>query len=165
MDKTLNEGVRHAHCDNIPVIVIRVMRDIQHGLFYLTDTVAEEIDRYHRYGIAFGIVCPDDIVLVGILCPEILAETQSLCVKPCLLQLYEDKLLLATLVDDGRGEVYAEHRDIVTVGVGILMRTNLHTHHLTLQECGDKGARYPLVLNKIFEDGIIYGVRDVYSHG
>ena len=90
---------------------------------------------------------------------------QGLCVKPCLLQLYEDKLLLATLVDDGRGEVYAEHRDIVTVGVGILMRTHLHTHHLTLQKCGDKGARYPLVLNKIFEDGIIYGVRDVYSHG
>ena len=85
MGKALYKRVRHAVCHLVAVIVIRPMANVKHRLLNISHTVTEQIYRYHRDAVAVGTAILVDIVGVGILRAEILAETQCLRFQPCLL--------------------------------------------------------------------------------
>ena len=60
------------------VVVERLVTDIEHRLLDVAHTVAQQIYRHHRYGMAVAVVLRGDVLGVGILRAEILAEAQRL---------------------------------------------------------------------------------------
>ena len=85
MHKTLYKRVRHSLCNLHTIIVVRLVPYIKHRLFYFTHTMTQQINGYHRYAIVVVVVVLQYVVGVGILSAKILAETQCLRLKPCLL--------------------------------------------------------------------------------
>ena len=85
MHKTLYKWVRHSLCNLHTIIVVRLVPYIKHWLFYFTHTMTQQINGYHRYAIVVVVVVLQYVVGVGILSAKILAETQCLRLKPCLL--------------------------------------------------------------------------------
>ena len=65
---------------------------------------------------------------------------------------------MAVRLTYGRPEVDAEHRQRVAIIVTILVWTNLHCHHVLLQQSREDGTRYPLILHQVLEDNVIYRV-------
>ena len=89
------------------------MVHVDHGLLYVANKVAKQVDGHHGIGEALGRVVAY-VHLAAILRAKILSEAQRLGVEPRLLQLYQYHAVLqiaivrVPLAHCG-GEVYAEH--------------------------------------------------------
>ena len=74
VNKAFHKWVRKALGNLYTIVVIRLMANIQNRLLYLSYTMTEEINSYHRNTVAMRVGVLDDIVGIGILRAEILAE-------------------------------------------------------------------------------------------
>ena len=109
--EALDERLRVAVLNHIAVVVVDVMVDINYRLLYVAHLMAEKVDSHHGIGKAVsGVIA--HVAFVAVLSAKVLAETQSLGVEPCLLQLYQHDAVLRrvtfALTHSGR-EVNAEH--------------------------------------------------------
>ena len=107
------------------------MTNIDDGLLYLAHIVTKQIDGYRRQCVA--VTC--NILGIGVVNTQILAETQRLRRQPSLLQLNEYQPLRTVIITDGSTEVNAKHRQGVALRVDILMRPHLDLHNVLLQQC------------------------------
>ena len=107
--KALHKRVGHSFGHLIAIIVIRLVTHIKHRLLNFSNTVTEQIHRYHGDTIAIGAAILVNVVRIGILGAEILAETQCLRFQPCFLQLNEHKFQSAVLLSHLCSKVNAEH--------------------------------------------------------
>ena len=139
------------------------MSDIDNRLGDVAYTMTKQIDGNHRKGMPVLAVL-DDILLAAVLGSEILTEAQRLRLYPCLLQLYEDKMLTAILLAYRSTKVNAEHRDVITRGIDILMGTLCYLDDILLQQSGKDGACDTFILHQILEHSIIYGICNVQFH-
>ena len=114
----------------------------------------QQVNGYHRYGLPIV----HHVFRVGVVNPQILAETECLRVKPGLLKLYQDEVLLAVRLANGGTEINPEHRKGVATVVAVLMGAHLDGHNVLLQQSGQDGAGYALVLHQVLEYYVVYGV-------
>ena len=116
--------------------------------------MAQQVNGYHRYGLSIV----HHILRVGVVNTQILAEAECLSVKPGLLKLYQDKMLLAVRLANGGTEVYPEHRQGVATIVAVLMGAHLDGHYVLLQQGGQDGAGNALVLHQVLKYYVVYGI-------
>ena len=107
--------------------------------------MAQQVDGHHRYGVSPTIFW-QHVFHIGILCAEILAETQCLGFEPSFLQLYQYQVTRAIAFLDGGSEVDAEHGESVTPDVGVFVPSGLDCHYVLFQKCRQQGAGYTFVL-------------------
>ena len=161
--KALHKGIGLFALQHIAVIVVCLVTDVDDGGRNVSHPMAEDIHRHHRQGMSTATVV-HDVLLLAILRTEILAETQRLRLKPCLLEFNEHKVFSSVFLTDGGTEINAEHGDVLTRHVGILVRPLLHLHHLLLQQRGEQRTGDALVLHQIFEHRVVYRVREIKLH-
>ena len=162
--ETLHKRVGHP-CGHLhSVIVVRLVLYIKHGLLDVAHAMSEQIDGYHRYAPTIGVIILDDVVGIGILRTEVLAETQRLRLQPCLLQFYEHQFQASVVLAHLGSEVDAEHRDLVTRTVGVFMLPHIHFGHLLFQQGRKYGLGHAVVLHQVFEHRIINRVCNTYYH-
>ena len=123
------------------------MAGIHHRLRYVAHAVPQEIDGHHRDGVAGILPCLLYVLFCIVLRGQIAAETQRLCINPCLLQLYEHQAYGAVVLLYPGGEVYTEHRQLVTCDVGVLVPAHLHADNLLLEQGGQYGLGNALVFH------------------
>ena len=97
----------------LAVIVVHIMIDINHRLFYIAHTMAEQIYSHHRIGEALGRVGAN-VHFVAILRAKILPKAQGLGVEPCLLQFNKHhavfkRLAISVFLSHGGSKVNAKH--------------------------------------------------------
>ena len=126
--------------------------------------MTKQIYGYHRYAIAVRVIILQDVVGVGVLCTEVLSETQCLRLKPSLLKLYQYKFKTAIILTDLGTEVDAEHRNLVTCAVGVFMFTHLYLYHLSLKKGGKHSLGHAVVLHEVFENRVINRICNTYHH-
>ena len=85
--KALDKGVWQALGNFVPVVVVRLVVDVEDRLFDVAHFVPQQVDGNHWYGISvFETFLFLNIIGVRILCSKVLAETQRLGFDPGLLQ-------------------------------------------------------------------------------
>ncbi len=146
------------------LIVIGLVQDIQDRLLDVTHTVPQEIDTYHGDAHAALVSLPNDVVGVGILRAQVLAETQCLRLEPGLLQFYEHKLQAAVILAHLRSEVYAEHGYLVAAAIRVLVLAHLHLDDLALEQGRQYCLGHALVLHQVLEHRIINRVGHTDNH-
>ena len=162
--QAVDKRVRQA-LDNLRTVVVeRLVADIEHRHLNVAHTMAQQIYRHHRYGMPVAVVLRGDVLRVGILRAEILAEAQRLRLKPRLLELYQYKVAAAVRLPNLRREVDAEHRNLVARAVGVLMTTDMNLDNILLQQCREQRPRDALVLNEVLEHRIVYRIGNMYHH-
>ena len=161
--KALHEGTVFTALDQIAVIVVGVVVDINHRSGDVPHTMPQQINGHHRQRMLVLAVL-HDVLLARILGAKILAEPQSLSFQPCLLQFYQHHMFMPVLLTNGRTEINAEHRYVVSRHVHILMGALLHLHHLLLQQGRQQGAGDTLVFHQVFEHRIINRVGHIQYH-
>ena len=102
--QTVDKRIRQALCHNVVIVVKRLVAYIEHRLLHITNLVTQQIDGYHRQ----TTTRVQHILRIRIMHAKILTETQSLRVKPSLLQFNQNKMLLAVGLTDSCTEVDAE---------------------------------------------------------
>ena len=150
VDKRIGKPLR----DYVVVVVERLVVDIKHRLLDVANLMAKQIDGHHRQGMV-GVM---HVLRVGVVHTQILAEAKGLRLKPCLLQLYQDKLLFAIFITDSGTKVYTEYGKRVAVLVAVLMGTDFHRHHIHLQQGRKDGPGYAFILHQVLEHYIIYRI-------
>ena len=108
------------------------MVHIEHRLLYVAHLMAQQVDRHHGKGMTVAAL-RYDVLRILILHTKVLAETQCLRLKPGLLQFYQDEVLATVRLAHRGTKVDAEHRQRLTLVVGILVRTHLHFCDVLLQ--------------------------------
>ena len=98
------------------------------------------------------------ILGVGIMNAQVLSEAKRLRIKPGLLELYQDKMLLTVLLTDSSAKINTEHRQGVPGLITILMGADFHGHNIFLQQCGKNGTRNTLVLHQVLKHYVIYRI-------
>ena len=140
------------------------MPHIKYRLLYVTHAMTKKIYCYHRYAIAVGIVLLKNVIGIGILGTQILAETKCLRLKPGLLKFNKHKFKTTILLTHLRSKIDAEHGNLVTCAVGVFMLTHLNLHHFLLQKCRKHSLGNAVVLHKILEHRVINWVCNSYYH-
>ena len=163
MRQALHKRIVVATCQQVAIIVVRMMVDVDHRRRDVANPVAEQIDGHHREGMLVSALL-HDVLLPRILGTQILAEAQGLRLQPGLLQFDEHHMLPAVLFADGGTEVYAKQRDVVTRDIGILVWPLHHLHHPLLQQGRQDGAGNALVLHQVLEHRVIDRVRYIEFH-
>ena len=163
--QALHEWVRHPLCHLHAIVVVGLVPDVQHRLLDVSHPMPEQVYGYHRDAVAVGIGVLQDVVGVGVLRAEVLAEAERLRLEPCLLELYKDELQAAVVLAYLRPEVDAEHGYLIARAVGILVLAHLYLRHLSLQQGGEKRLGYAVVLHEVLEDRIVNRVCYAYYHG
>ena len=107
MGQAVDKGIGQALSHQLFVIVVSLMIDVEHRLGDIAYAVPQQIDSHHGQGM---LAASQHVVWIVILHAQILAETQRLCLKPCLLQFYQDKLFRAIRPTYTRTEIDAQHR-------------------------------------------------------
>ena len=151
VDQTVDEGVLHSVFHHPAVVVVCVMRYIDHILVDIPHTMTQQIYGYHRHGISVQSALLHHVLLGIVLCSEITAEAQGLRIEPRLLQLDEYKPHGSVVFLHSCGEVDAEHGNLVTRHVRMLMTAHLHAHHLFLEQGGEHGFGYAFVFHQELE--------------
>ena len=113
MCKAFNKRLLLAVLHHLAVIVVHIMIDINHRLFYIAHTMAEQIYSHHRIGEALGRVGAN-VHLVAILRAKILPKAQRLGVEPCLLQFDKHhavfkRLAISVFLSHGGSKVNTKH--------------------------------------------------------
>ena len=78
MDEALHEWVGNAIGHYIAIIIVSFMIDIEHWHIDVTNSMSQQVDGYHRNGIAVIVVLARHILRVAVLRTKILTETQGL---------------------------------------------------------------------------------------
>ena len=107
LDKWVGKSLEHF----VTVVVIRLVAHVENRLFDVAHLVPQQVDRYHGDAIAVSnaVILVADVLGVGILRAEVLAETKGLGFQPCFLQLNQHQTQLPVGLADLRAEVDAEH--------------------------------------------------------
>ena len=158
MGEAIDERIWYTLCHLLPVIVVCLAIYINHRFLYVSNTVPKEIDGNHRYGMTRWVIILTNILGIGIVRTQILAETKRFRFHPCLLQLYEHQLLPAIILTDGGGKVYAEHGDSLPAAVGVFMPAHLNSYYRLLQQRGKHGTSHALILHEVLEHRVVYRV-------
>ena len=135
------------------------MLDVEHRLVDVANTVSQQIDGHHGQGMLATL---QHVVGIVVLYTKILAETQRLSLKPCLLQLNQNELLRPVVESYAGTEVYAQHRNGVALVVNILMGTYLHLYGVFFQQCRQDGTRNALILHQVLEHHVVDRVGNSY---
>ena len=95
------------------VIVVHIVVDVNHRLFYIAHTMPKQVYSHHRIGEALGRVGAN-VHLVAILRAKILPKAQRLGVEPCLLQFDKHhavfkRLAISVSLAHGGSKVNAKH--------------------------------------------------------
>ena len=163
VDKALDKRVGKSPEHLAPVVVVRLVAHVKDRLLDVAHLVTQQVDRYHGDAVAVrsAVVLVADVLGVGILRAEVLAETKGLGFQPRLLKLYQHQAQLTVGLADLRAEVDAEHRYLVTCAVGILVLAYLGLHHFFLQQGGKQGLHDAVVLQQVLENSVVDGVGDM----
>ena len=154
VSQTVHKRIGKPLCHNLAVVVVRLPAHIQHRFLDVAYLVTQQIDRHHRDGVGTATFRLH-VGLVGILCPEILAEAQRLRRQPCLLQFYQYQVLRTVTLTHCGAKVDAEDGETFAPDIGVLVAALLHLHHLLLQQSREDGLRDALVLKQILENDVV----------
>ena len=164
MLQTLYKRIRNTLLYFFAIIIISMMVDIYNRLLYLTDTMPQKIDSYHRNCILLMLFL-QHILLIVILQCKITTETQSLSWQPGFLKFNQHQVRLVVFIQYSSSKVDTKHRDRLTTGqIRIFISANLHIYNFLLQQCRKNGLRYAIILHQVFEHSIIKRVCYIYNH-
>ena len=133
MLQALNKRIRNTLLYFFAIISISMMVNIYNRFLYLTDTMPQKIDSYHRNSILLMLFL-QHILLVVILQSKITAETQSLSWQPGLLKFNQHQVRLVVSIQNSSSKIDAKHGDRLTTSqIRIFISANLHIDNFLLQ--------------------------------
>ena len=106
------------------------MFDIEHWHIDVTNSMSQQVDGYHRNGIAVIVVLARHILRVAVLRTKILTETQGLCLQPSLLKFNENQADGSIRFLHMCTEVYTKHGDVVSHAICVLVAAHFYCHNL-----------------------------------
>ena len=162
--ETVDKGVRVAVRHLAAIIVKSLVINVHHRLFDVAHTVAKQIHGHHGHGVASLLFFLQHVFLGIVLGCQVTTEAQGFGVEPSLLQLYQYQALRAVALAHLCGEIYSEHRQIVTCDIGVLMAPHLNSKYLLFEQGREYGAGYAFIFHHEFEHRIVYGVGYCYFH-
>ena len=159
--QAVDEWMGQALGYEIVIVVVGMTTYIKHRFLDVADLMAQQVNGYHRNGIAL-FALRQDVLRVGVVHAQILAETERLGLEPCLLQLDEYQMLASVRLTNGGPEIYSEYGQAFAGGVCIFVATHFHIDDLLFQQCRQQCLCNALVLHEVLEHDVVYGI--CYNH-